>query len=431
MSQERWNTRIVPQSPHARLLAAETLAAMEHWRDVAPERLAGELEAFFDAGWCVDALVRALHARPDGSPQAQVSTAKRTDLVRYLLNQWRHRGEPVAPPVQAGAGTGAVVSSSIEEERQEVRARVHKEWPRSVAPETWDQVTAAVQLLRGRMRWRPEQIGDNELRSAVAPFFAAGWSVDCLLHALETSGVTKQAAPFAPDPHKSLGEALQHRLGTWKNKRGLPKPPPKRVLSYAEWDERQAALGVYEVRERRQSASQVQLEAMQQAREADARRRARQVRDRLARLREGTKAERSLDALYEIGPRAERQRGSDAPETAGEGRHERLLEGVSYLAATDPALTRWLRSLVEVEPEDIGPEAAKVTRLRLRDSRMLASLAALEQHGAGGRELSETTLALAQYAAGAPDLEAGQEVSDLWRVLRGAIRAHDARAGSR
>ena len=58
-------------------------------------------------------------------------------------------------------------------------------------------------------------------------------------------------------------------------------------------------------------------------------------------------------------------------------------------------------------------------------------MAALEQHGAGGRELSETTLALAQYATGAPDLEAGQEVSDLWRVLRGAIRAHDARAGSR
>lgn len=431
MSDERWHTRVVPQSPHARRLAAETLVAMERWRDVAPNRLADELEAFFDAGWCLDALVRALHSRPDGSPQAQINAARRTDLIRYLLGQWRENGDPIAPPTEASEGTSAVVATTLEEQRQEARERVHKKWSRSVTPETWDQVTAAVSLFRDQMRWREDQIGDTELRGLVAPFFTAKWNVDCLVHAMRTSGTTKAQVPLAPDPDKSLGDAVEHRLRTWTTKRGLPKPPPKKVLTYEEWDERQAALGAYEQQERRPSASQVQLETLQQAREVDARRRARRVRDRLEESRTGTKAERSIDALFEVGPPGQRDQAADGPVVvnSGETRHHRLIDGVGYLTATDPGLIRWLRSLAEMEPEDIGPAAAKVTQARLRDSKWVASLASLEHYGPGGRELSEVTRVLMQHVAGAPDIEAGQEISDLWRVLRSAIRSHDRRQG--
>ncbi|MGI8311443.1 hypothetical protein [Saccharopolyspora hattusasensis] len=430
--QEAWHTRIVPQSPHAQLQATQTLISMERWRNVAPERLVPELEVFFSAGWCVDALVQALHDRPDGSPQKQISTAKRTDLVRYLLNQWRDsQGIPVAPPVEAGEGTSAVATTSSEQQRDETRSRVHHQWPRTVPPETWDQVAAAVKRLRAAMRWLDEQISDTELRELTAPFFRAGWSVNCLLHALKVSGRTHRAAPFELDPRKALGEALQARLATWTyTSNHLPKRPPIPVLSYEEWDARQAALGAYDVREKRKSASQVQLEALQQARAADARRRAHRALERLNEIRAESKAEQSLDALYEIGPAAPRLRGEDGPVRAAQKAtlHERLIEGVEFLTATDAGLIQWLRSLVEMEPEDIGPEAAQVTRARLRDSRTMAALAALKHYGGvGGHEFSGTTLAMAQYVASGADLEASQEVSDLWRVLRKAIRAHDQR----
>ncbi|MGW1682095.1 hypothetical protein [Saccharopolyspora sp. NPDC002376] len=435
--QEAWHTRIVPQSPHAQLQATQTLIRMERWRDVTPERLAVEFEAFFAADWCVDALVRALHERPDGSPQKQVSTGRRVDLVRYLLNQWRDgQGLPVAPPIEAGEGTGAVITTSLEQQRQhEAQSRDRDPWPRSVTPGTWDQVSRAVARFREAMRWSPEQISDNELRELSAPFFRASWSVNCLLHALKHSGRTRRPAPFTPDPQKPLGEALQARLATWTyTSNQLPKRPPTTVLSYEDWYARQEALGAYDVQEKRKSASRVQLEAMDAARAADARRRAQRTRERLDEIRAGSKAEQSLDALYEIGPAAARLRGEDGPvhTTRTTTRHERLIEGVEFLTVTNAGLIQWLRSLVELEPENIGPEAAQVTRARLRDSRTMAALAALDHYsGTGGHELSGATLAMAQYVASGADIEASQEVSDLWRVLRKAIRAHDRRTRPR
>jgi hypothetical protein len=239
---------------------------------------------------------------------------------------------------------------------------------------------------------------------------------------------TKQPVSFSPDPDKPLGEYIRRRLATWKNKQGFPKRPPKDTLSYDEWDAKKAALGEYDVRERRKSATRVQLETVQQARDADERRRRARVRDAVEdSRRRDEKTQAALDALYEIGPQDKPKPGADVPITEPDDRHERLIEGISYLEATDATVIRWLRTLIEMDPEKIGPEAGKVTRIRMRDARVQASLAALEQTSRGGQELSGIARILGEYVSGAPDFEAGQEVRELWQVLRSAIRDHARR----
>lgn len=422
---ESWNTRIVPRSDHARLVAAETLKKMEQWGDIEAERLNIEVGPFFEVDWCIDALVKALHTRPNGSAQPNITVGRRSDLVRYLLNQWRDdEGIPLAPPVEPDSGTAAV-SSQVGESEYGLRAKADKEWPRTVIPETIEQSRAALRALRGVMRWKETKIGDTELGELVSPFFSAGWSVECLVHALTTSGRTGQSAPFEPDPSRPISELIERRLTTWKNKRGLPKQPPKSTLSYDAWYAKNAARGESGQRERRKSTTRVQLEAVQQRREADDRRRRARSQDRVAQARsQDAKWTASMDALYEIGPPAHKPT-PEQPMPPVSGRHERLIEGVAYLEATDTSLIRWLRSLIDMDPDEIGPEAGQVTRTRMRNARIQASLAALEHGCPSGRELVGVTHTLTEYVAGGPDLDAGQEVRELWQVLRESIRAHD------
>ncbi|GAA0531253.1 hypothetical protein [Saccharopolyspora thermophila] len=396
---------------------------MQRWNDISAERLCAELLPFFEAGWCVDAVVAALHRRPDGTPQMQVRTSSRVDLVRYWLRQWRGpAGSPLRPPVEPSTDTGSVAVA--DDQRAPLHLLQRRKWPSSVVPETPDQTRAAVRALAESMRW--SGVTDHELLELVAPFFGAGWSVDCLRHAMTTSGVTRQPAAAPAGSGADLVDQIRRRLATWASKRGYPKRPPKETLRYDDWFGKQQALGTFDVRERRPGPSRVQLEVVRQVRRLDEDRRRRRHQDRVATARwHDRKAQQSLDALAALLPPDSRGRpaADEAPDP--KTRHERLAEGIFYLEATDTALVRWLRSLAEMDLADIGPEAAKVTRLRMRDARERASLAALEQMGAAGEELSEVARALADYVSGAADLEAGHEVRDMWQQLRKAFKAHD------
>jgi hypothetical protein len=418
-----WPGRIVPSSAAARLDASRAVMTIERWRDIGDEQLRGELEDFFDAGWCVDALVRALHSRPDGNPQPQVRTARRVDSVRYRLNQWRGPdGAPAAPPLEAESGTGA--QKPIEQDDTAAQNLRHREWPVSVVPETSDQHHAAVRALREAMRW--SDVTANELLALVTPFFEAQWSVDCLRHAFTTSPLTGKPSELRAEEGKNRAERIAHRLRSWSRKSGLPKPPPLRTLSYQQWYDRQAESGTFDVRERRTSPSRAQVESVRQAREADERRKSQRVRDRVAEARDRDQAVReSLDALFDEGPAPE----WDAPiSSTAQSRHERLIEGIFYLEATDAGVIRWLRSIVEMDPDAIGPHTARVTRTRMRDARVQASLASLEQAGDGGAELSTMARSLADHVVGGPDLEAGQQVREMWQTLRTAFRDQQRRA---
>lgn len=418
----------MPQSPHGRQEAAQAVIDMQRWRDINSDQLADQLTPFFDHEWCVDAVVKALLARPDGTAQPEVHTSRRVDEVIYKLRCWRgDGGQPLRPPVEGDSSTEAPQNTLSQPSDARTAAALHdRRWPRSVVPETSDQRLEAVKSLREARRWNKE-IEDNQLLDMVAPFFDADWSVECLSHAFDTSALTGKPSPLDSERGRGLSEQVANRLDGWKTSRGKPKSPPKRTQSYEAWHKKLDNQNKFDVRERKTSRSKRQLEALQQAREDTQRRQRRRAQDRVAEARRQDKKWRdNMDALFKLAPE---DTDVDIPIPTPQTRHERMIEGIFYLEATDPQLLSWLRSLIEMEPENITREAAQVTRTRMRDARTRASLAALEQMSTPTEELSTTARTLAEYAIGAPDVSAGNEVRDMWLVLRSAIRSHDRRSG--
>lgn len=425
---QHWPGHVVPRYGQARLDASEAVATMEGWRgEITADQLCRELSPFFDAEWCVDAILHALRGRPDGTAHPHVRTSRRLDWVRYRLNQWRDGSRtPLRPPVTADSGTS---SQRAEVPDESVAPQVrNREWPRSVVPETADQQHAATRSLRLAMRWG--DITDNELLGLIAPFFAARWSVDCLRHAVRTNPLTGKADERDEREIRDRAGWLRERLGRWMSRGGVPKSPPVATLSYTEWYDKQAAAGAFEVRERRYGRSRVQAEMVRQSREAAARRRWERAQDRIADSRDRDQRMREALAALGVTPWQPSEESVPSPTTTAKSRHERLIEGIFYLEATHAGVVRWLRDLVEMDPDKIGPHTAAVTRTRMRDARVQASLAGLESLSAEGSELSELAKAVSSHVATGADVAAGHEVREMWQVLRTAFRDHGRRSGS-
>ncbi|GAB3289327.1 hypothetical protein [Parasphingorhabdus pacifica] len=424
MMTQHWPGRVVPRYGQARMDASGAVATMEGWRgEIADDQLCRELDPFFDADWCVDALLHALRSRPDGAAHPHVRTSRRLDWVRYRLNQWRARdGHPLSAPVDADTGTSSQQSVTP---ATGVAPRMRgREWPRSVVPESAEQEHAATRLLRQDMRW--EDITDQELLGLVGRFFRANWSVDCLEHAVQTNPLTGKTDPSSERTGQDRATWLKERLGRWLGRGGVPKPPPKATLSYSEWYDKQREAGTFDVRERTRGRSRTQVESVRQSREADSRRRWDRAKDRIADSRERDR--RTQDSLAALGTRFwEPAEGVDPGPTAARSRHERLIESIFYLEATNAGIVRWLRELVEMDPDKIGPHTTAVTRARMRDARVQASLAGLESIS-GGAELSSLAGAVSSHVASGADVAAGEEVREMWQVLRKAFHDHGRRS---
>lgn len=428
MSKE-WPTRAIPRSDAARESAASAIIDIQRWKDIDSSKLAKQLSPFFDSGWCVDAVKSALYFRPDSTAQPEVSTGgQQLEDVRFRLSAWRgNDGHPLPPPVQADEETGAPNSTqrSGTDPAKEAALR-DRDWPVSVIPETLTQRSKATDKIRSSRPW--DQLTRNEVLNIVAPFFGANWSVDCILHAVETHPLTHKRSPVTDDSDDSVIDKIKNRLAEWKDKQGTPKKPPKQTLTYDQWHEKLEQSGAFDIRERRKTRSRIQYESVRQAQEEDTLRKKQRFSDRVSEARERDQRwQESLDALYQMAPDAP---DVEVPVAAPGSHHDRLLEGVSHLAATDKGLMNWLRTLLDMEPDKITQETAKVTRNRMRDAHTRANLALLEQMSTPTKELSMAARELTEYAMGAPDLGATYEVRAMWHVLRSAVRAHDRKSHS-
>jgi hypothetical protein len=86
MRTREWPGRVVPAGPGETEAAIRSLFARASWFDPISGEVIQELRKWFDAEWCVDAILIALDHRPDNSRQVPRG-ARDQDLARYLRNR--------------------------------------------------------------------------------------------------------------------------------------------------------------------------------------------------------------------------------------------------------------------------------------------------------------------------------------------------------
>lgn len=78
-----WPVRVIPATPDETEAAIKALFARTAWTDPISADIVQELRKWFDAGWCVDAILVALDRKPDNSRQIPRGNRDH-DLAKYL-----------------------------------------------------------------------------------------------------------------------------------------------------------------------------------------------------------------------------------------------------------------------------------------------------------------------------------------------------------
>lgn len=86
MKLREWPGRAIPVTPEQVDEAIRALFARANWKDPITKDVVRELQKWFDADWCVDAILVALDYRPDQSRQAHRG-GRDLDLASYLRNR--------------------------------------------------------------------------------------------------------------------------------------------------------------------------------------------------------------------------------------------------------------------------------------------------------------------------------------------------------
>jgi hypothetical protein len=89
---EHWPTTVVPTSRAEASAAVRTLLDRAQWRDAITTEVIDELLPWFQAGWCIDAIMIALDHKPDNTNQF-LPRLPGTSLVGHLqgrLAAWRN-----------------------------------------------------------------------------------------------------------------------------------------------------------------------------------------------------------------------------------------------------------------------------------------------------------------------------------------------------
>lgn len=82
-----WPGNVLPEEDHEFEQAMKSLLVRAHWQDALTREVRSELRKWFDAGYCVDAILVALDRTP--ANHRQRPRDKNEDLQRYLRNRLR------------------------------------------------------------------------------------------------------------------------------------------------------------------------------------------------------------------------------------------------------------------------------------------------------------------------------------------------------
>ncbi|WP_309114633.1 hypothetical protein [Saccharothrix sp.] len=104
---KQWPGRVVPEDESHVASAVESLCLRAQWHDADRDKITSVVQRWFDRGWCVDAILRAVDLMPDGRLQRRKS--EKQDPHSFLKDRLRFwfadegadsATEPRDPPVQ-------------------------------------------------------------------------------------------------------------------------------------------------------------------------------------------------------------------------------------------------------------------------------------------------------------------------------------------
>lgn len=104
----RWPGRVVPETDREVDVAVEALCSLASWPDAVFSRIRDVLAPWFAAGWCVDALLRAVDTRPDGTSQGRPRGRDQVahEFLHARLRAWSGDGSGFARPPLPGMTLG-------------------------------------------------------------------------------------------------------------------------------------------------------------------------------------------------------------------------------------------------------------------------------------------------------------------------------------
>ena len=89
---QQWPSRVVPTTPEEMRQAVLSVFARAHWSDPVDRAVVRELSDWFEAGWCVEAIVVALDRKPDDSRQRPRGKLDLLTFLRRTLGAWYDDG---------------------------------------------------------------------------------------------------------------------------------------------------------------------------------------------------------------------------------------------------------------------------------------------------------------------------------------------------
>lgn len=179
----KWPGRVVPETAREYDAAVEAFCSRASWADAARPHVRAVLTPWFAAGWCVDALLRAVDTRPDGTSQGRPRGRDQVahEFLHARLRAWSGDGAGFARPPLPGMSLGAWWrvnrrNAALNEPRRRVSLDAAGESARaSAAAQARAHLRDPVRRCRERGSRRQEALDSLLVPGLRAPTFEDAW----------------------------------------------------------------------------------------------------------------------------------------------------------------------------------------------------------------------------------------------------------------